>query len=389
MIMNLSKVFLAFPLLISLEGLNQNEVPTNTQGEVLTQSYSPSYNAQGAIAISHKFNNKWLSEDSFFADASFTYWYLSEEGLKIATNAVLNGSTLNYSTNTHSHFPTFNYQPGFKVGIGSIYANEWVSRIEYTWASASSDGKGMTSSPGGNLPAGSSTVSSGSPVFVVDDWFLQGSSSGQALAASSISSNWKLHMNIVDITCGRPWYQGKNVIISPMGGLELAFISQQMNVALTEVPLQLSPLPFQPIHSRNKLNSWAVGFIGGGECKTLLPWNLYLQGSGSISLLYTTYTTIKHSEDIASTAFNPGPYKASYKNYHAVRPNAIVDMGLGWGKYFCHNACYVDLSANYEFSIYWAQNMMRKLLDDVLTGTSAAPADLFIQGLTITGSLHF
>lgn len=375
-------------LLACLIGLSVHGL-SGQQREILGQDYSPSYNAPAAVAVSHKLTQKWLAEESFFADASFTYWYLSEEGLEIATNGVLNGSTLYYSTKTSSYFPSFNYEPGFKVGIGSIHANEWVSKAEYTWTHAHVGSSGLHSASGGTLPAGSTTTTAGTSVFVVNDWFLQGSSSGQALAASSISSHWTLNMNTLDLTAGRPWYQGKSLILSAMGGLELAFISQEMKISLTEAAGQLTSLPSQPIDSRNHSNSWGIGLITGGECLRLLPWDFYINGKGSLALLYTTYTSIKHSEDIASTAFNPGPYKTSYKNYHAVRPSASLDLGLGWARYFCNNSCYLDLSLSYQFSIYWAQNMMRKLLDDTLVGISAAPADLFTQGLTLTAAIHF
>ncbi len=372
-------------LSLSAEPVN----PVAYQGNVVHDDYLPAYNAPAAIAVTHKIEQAGMSNLSFFADASFTYWYISEEGLKIASNSVLNGSLLSFPINSHTYFPSFQYQPGFKLGLGLINHDEWQYQIDYTWARSHVGASNLNHTSGGNIPAGSTTVATGTAVFISDDWFLQGSSLGQALAANSISSHWTVNMNIVDFTAGRPFYQGKRLIISPSGGLELAFISQNMNVSLYELVGQFSSLPAQPIESRTSSHSWGIGPTAGCESRYLLPWNLYLNGKGSFSLLYTTYTTLKHSEDAASTAFNPGPYTLSQNNYHAMRPNSSLELGLGFGKYFCNNRCYFNLSCTYEFSIYWAQNMMRKLLDDYLTGTSPAAADLFTQGLSINTSINF
>ncbi len=363
--------------------------PPSRHGEVLDGNYAPAYNAPSAVAVSHKVDGMGMSNLSFFADLAFTYWYLSEEGLKIASNGVLNTATLAYPIKAHTFYPAFQYEPGFKIGVGMIDKDEWQYRVGYTWAHTHVGANKLNSTPGGDLPAGTTTIAAGAAVFVSDDWFLQGSSGGQALAASSISSHWNLTMNIVDITGGRPYYQGKRLILSPCGGLELAFISQEMEVALSEFSAQI-PLPSpQPIESHTNSQSWGIGPTAGCESKLLLPWDLYLEGKGAFSLLYTTYTTLKHSEDAAATNFNPGHYKLSHNNYHAMRPSASMELGLGWGRYLGNSCCYADLAFTYEFSIYWAQNMMRKLLDDFLTGTAPAAADLFTQGLSITGSFNF
>jgi len=359
------------------------------QGEFLSERYASGYNKEAATAVTHKLRHG-LSDSNFFIDASFTYWYLSQEGLKIATNGVLaSGSNLLLAKDTSSYFPHFNYKPGFKIGIGGVNCSEWQWKGEYTWVHANIETKTTSLPPNEISPAGSLITADGTAVFVMNDWFLQGSTLGQPLAASAISSKWLLNMNLIDLTVGRPYYQGRNLTIHPFGGLQIAVISQKMNLAIFEAIGQLFNLPSQPIRSLNNSHSWGLGPTIGFDGNCLLPCRFRLEGNGALSLLYTTYTSIKHSEDAASTLFNIGPYTASLKNYRAIRPNASLELGLGWGKYTQNGATHIDLSLTYNFAIYWAQNMMRKLLDDISAGISPAPADLFTQGLTVTGRLDF
>jgi hypothetical protein len=160
-----------------------------------------------------------------------------------------------------------------------------------------------------------------------------------------------------------------------------------MNVLLTEAVGQISSLADQPIESTNSSNSWGVGPILGVSGNCLLGKGFRLEGSASTTLVYTTYTSINHSETVASTLFNPGPYTATYTNYIGLRPNIDAVLGLGYGKYLHSCDMHIDFAVAYEFSMYWGQNMMRKLLDNVLTGTSPAPSDLLLQGLIL--SLQF
>lgn len=67
-------------------------------------------------------------------------------------------------------------------------------------------------------------------------------------------------------------------------------------------------------------------------------------------------------------------------DYGCLRPMAELGIGLGWGRYFL---------VSYDFTYMWNQNMMRKLLDDTLTGTASNASDLYFHGLTITGRLEF
>jgi hypothetical protein len=202
-------------------------------------------------------------------------------------------------------------------------------------------------------------------------------------------------LDLIDLVASRPFYQGRCVTVSPFAGLRSALIRQSMSVYLNEAATLfngtalLGAAPSQPLVSHNHSNSWSIGPRVGASSYCLFPQGFRLEGDMAASLLYTRYTSVKHSETVASTAFNPGPYHVAYTDYSCVRPAAEFGLGLGWGRYFSNNDFHLDLSADYDFMIFWSQNMMRKLLDDTLTGTGPAPSDLFLHGLTATARFDF
>jgi hypothetical protein len=321
----------------------------------------------------------------FFVDASFTYWYVAEEGLKIASDGVLNGSELSSPIDTNHYFPSFQYTPGFKVGIGLLANEKWEYRADYTWVYSNVHTSGLQQANGGDIPAGSLITSPGEPVFVVNKWFDQLSSTDQLVAATSLSAHWNVHINLIDVTGSRPLYEGKRFTFSPKGGLEAALISQHLNLSVTQALTQFPAIPPQPIHSYNQSQSWGIGPILGATSTQRLPCSFYLEEGGAFSLLYTTYTSIKHTEDPTSSDFNPGPYTSSIKNYYAIRPNAFLDLGIGWKNHCKRSNRQLDISLSYEFALYWAQNLMAPLLQRFPN----AADNLFTQGLTFNAMLTF
>ena len=151
----------------------------------------------------------------------------------------------------------------------------------------------------------------------------------------------------------------------------------------------LSNLATQPIGSRSHSNSWSIGPRVGLDSYCLLPMGFRFEGGLAGSLLFTSYTSIVHREDVASVSFNEGPYSVSYSNYNCLRPMAELGLGFGWGMYLSDRDFHIDFSADYDFMLFWSQNMMRNLLDDTLTGTSPSSSDLYLHGLTLTGRFNF
>jgi len=363
------------------------KTPCNAQGEPLN-CYEPAYNAHAVTNVNPKEWSPRLPSIAAFADMSFIYWYAGEEGLTLASNGVYNSGTIYFAESTKTIIQSSDYKPGFMLGAGIVGYGDWQIKAEYTWYRGTNGTDSGTLS--GTVPtAGITTPSSGTAVWVVNDWFLQGTPS-QALSGSQVSSSWHVSMDLIDLMASRPFYQSRHLIVSPSGGLRSALIRQSMTVNLTESPtLFSSSVSSQPIQSRNHSNSWSVGPRGGCVSQCLLPKGLRIEGSFGLSLLYTRYTSIRHSEDAAATTFNAGPYITNYPAYNCLRPELDAGLGIGWGMYLGNQDYHLDFSMDYDFMIFWSHNMLRRFLDDTLTGTSPGSSDLYFHGLTITGRFDF
>ncbi|MCX6988582.1 MAG: Lpg1974 family pore-forming outer membrane protein [Chlamydiae bacterium] len=316
----------------------------------------------------------------FFFDGSFTYWYGKQEGMEIAETGIVSSSgVVDFNSHNKVFSPSFSYQPGFKVGFGLQGNNDWNLQADYTWFRGSD-----TTSKSAHA---NDTENSGSGVWVLDDWFLQTSSTGQSISGSHVKSNWHLALDQLDIFASNPIYMNKNIVVTSMYGLRTTFIGQKMNIKVTEDLGSTSSLPSQPIHSKNKSHCWGIGPQAGLDMQYHLPMGFRFEGDLMASLLYTTFTKIKHEEDAILTTTSE--LSTSWSNYTTMRPVIDLGLGIGWKKDLSGNKYCIDFSASYDFSMYWGQNIMRKMLDEFWSGTSAAASDLFFQGLTLNAAFTF
>ena len=127
------------------------------RGEPAGNEFSAAYNAPACINL----NQSW----SGFADASFIYWSVQEDGLEIATSADLHEGSQAMSLHSVSMGIEPRYFPGFKVGLGAIYQGEWSIAAEYTWL------RTRTTISKAAPKASPLEAMIGEGIWYVDDWF--------------------------------------------------------------------------------------------------------------------------------------------------------------------------------------------------------------------------
>jgi len=377
--------FRLFALLNSLlfTALVSAEIPTLffQEGDVLPKKqYPAAYNASSQVSLE---NNKGGPLPDIFVDGSFLYYHADEEGLDLATSAGLaseiGGFFVVATSNSKTAFQEFKYKPGFKVGIGARFC-EWTLAAEYTQLR-------QTTKTNRKAPAPNLFGAFG--VWILNDWFQQISPVGQAISATSLNSKWHLSIDLADLTLSRPFYEGRNLSVSPFFGLRGAWIRQNMKVGIF-IPTELiSNQVSDETVSRNSSSSWAVGPRAGLEADCLLGKGFRLQGALAGSLLFTQYTHVTHKENVANSAAIPSSLRSRYTNYNCLRPIGEIGLGIGWGSYFSGQKCHIDFSAAYDFLVFWDQNMIRKLLDSVTGGIGASSGNLNLHGLTLTARLDF
>lgn len=336
----------------------------------------PPYN----LPISFARSKLECKKNSFFVTGAYTYWYAGEEGLDIARsgNFIAGDDPYFISSNTVLSQP-FEYRSGFKV-IGGWRKNNWILSAGYIWV-ANSTHQNSTINPA-SLDLTTNT-------WVVAPWFIQQASDGGSLSGTNVISKWRLTMNIADFLLSHPCGVGARLAITPFGGLRAAWICQKMDLTLTETFGIFPNLAPQPISSYNGSKSWAIGPKFGAEVNVLLGCGFKVVGAGSLSLLYTEYTTVYHNEQLASPdAYPTSNVTAVNKNQQTIRPAVECGLGFAWGKYLFKQNCYFNLSATYDFMYWWNQNMMRQMLSQLWNRTSCN-GDLYLHGLTLAASLSF
>jgi len=329
--------------------------------------YLPSYNAPASVALK---NRTW----NFYVDGSYIYWLAGEEGLTLAYSRILSGASV-FNIDVTTIDQPFQYQSGFKAGLG-VAGDNGTLDAKYTWirqkTSVSSD------APAHNIPG--TTDIWDSPWFV--DTFLFG---------SDLDSEWTLQMDLVDLTVGRPYYQGPFITVAPFVGLRGAFIRQYLHLHETSVlvPGHVTETTVQ--HSNNLSHSWGIGPRSGLTASCLCMGGFRVFGNIAASLLFTQYTKLAIDDDLVSSDFRAFSRKeeAAITNLNVLRPALETGLGIGWGFYTPSQNFHFDIEASYDFSFYWNQNMMRYLVDSIHEQVAPSANNLYLQGLTVTAGFTF
>lgn len=341
-------------------------------------------------------------QNMFFADASFIYWNVSQEYMDFARPSMVTGegATLSFTPvpNAHVATPNFKYKPGFKVGIGIDTAYDgWVVRAEYTWLHQKISTQVGSATPNETILP---TAFPDGQLFTFTDWFPGRASVpvaiSDATAALGMGSHWKMHLDMVDLTVGRPHWLSRNLSIFPSVGLRGLWIRQSYDLTAFGGAIVGSGgvLHLFAVTSNNNSHCWSVGPTASMAANWLIGAGLRIESDMGFSLLYTRYTKIQHQENnvvfiITPTADN---IDGNMNNLGCVRPTADMGLGLGWGTYFCNKDYHIDLVARYDFNVFWDQNVMRNLVGNLgnnLVGYADPVGDLYLHGLTVTAKFDF
>ena len=330
-------------------------------------------------------------EWSPFIDASFIYWLVEEDGLQLAQSAILSQGSQVMSPDTKFAEFSFGYSPGFKVAVGATYDKEWNMKVQYTYLHGSRTFEKEPPDNESDIP--------GFSVWNVNDWFVQtatfsqlNSPQAQSLSATKIRADWKLDLNVIDASVERPSYIGTSFVVIPFAGIRSVWITQSVKVALFQPAAAVGGAQYlspQPILSKTQSKNFSIGPLIGCEANYLLPLGWRITAHGAASLLATRSTTLQHTEDAQSVAVSEGPYVINHAHYHGVLPNAEIGLGFGWGKYLGNGRYYLDFAASYDFIIFWAQNVLRQMLDEAWNGTGSTAGNLSFNGLTLNAHLSF
>jgi len=298
---------------------------------------------------------------------SYLYWQPRQDGMEVGFSQTITGSFANFTANNLLLNLDWPYKTGFKVGFGiHTSLDDWDLSAEYTWFH-------MTHQRSFNQ----------FPIFV--NWFalntspLQGGTFQNEF--SSLEADWKVHLDMGDVELGRASYVGTNLILRPHLGGRILWLEQSYLQSGNEVFLD------SILTMDSKSRCFAVGprvgvgadFVFGGRC-------LRFFGNANASLLYSRYHVHYASPTIPTDPFGGATNITATNTISTVRANADVGAGFALGFYVGHHNFHIDISASYDFQVFFNQNMMAPL---AFITSEPNIGNLYIQGLTATLRLDF
>ena len=306
---------------------------TNLESLKSDQCFYPMYNAPARIDVQAAWN--------FIVSASFIYWQPEMVGIDLGYRVSTDLSSQPHSVvNLHNK-----YRPGFKVLLGTHYDyDDWNINARYTRFHARDrmqDAKGDI-------------------LFHFFD---------ESTNITSIDTRWRPHIDYFDLEVGRPYYNGKHLLIKPSASVKGGWSKQTFthNVIINELANK----------SNFETKSWFLGPRGVLDIHWLLTYDFRLFLNSSVSLMYQKFKT----KDRFTSAFVPLTYSRRFDAKSIqLTPTFDLNPGFGWSSYFDHNNWHVDLFASYNFLYLFNQNEFTSV--DAL-------GDLMFHGLEISLKFDF
>lgn len=300
---------------------------------------------------------------NFSVNVAFNEYQAVQDSMELAYES----STSNKVSNGSLIVLNYDYHPGFQVGftLNTPY-DYWVLGGEFLWYQGNSGRKKTAEEPLYYL----------SPLFIGDSPFIR-----------SLDANWKLYVDVADLYLSRPYYLGEKWKVVPYSGFRGSWISQTLKLdanLFDEVPTTQSAII--------KSKSWGIGPRVGFRSNFLLGCGISLFGDLASSILYTRYNKIdaEFKNSLSQES------RTSNNQFGSVRPNIDAGLGVEWdsllafssGSYDWKKTFYLNLSASYNFSLFFAQNMGVALVS-AADSSDSTPGNLYLQGLTISLAFVF
>jgi hypothetical protein len=352
--MNKSTMILA-SLILGIAGYADPQVKRcqPSQSGIPKEVYPLGYNAPACMNVPGWNVDVW---------GSFCYWNVNQEIMDVVYVPINPSETLADVVNGSIVNIEDTWTPGFKVGLAcTMETDGWVGSAEYTWVRSSTSVSGSNTTGNASLDY---TISSLIPTFTVS-------------GVTRFSSDWKMHLDQIDLLFSRPKYQGTRVAVSPFAGLRALWIRQRQTLNFTLDGIS------NPLTSKSQM--WSIGPAAGISSHWLLGKGFRLEGSGAASLLYARYTDISfHFTELTNL-----PNQGKLTNVNAIRPTAECGIGIGWSSYLSNQNYLLDFSARYDFKYFWSQNMERWLTSTLGGYQGNEVGALMLHGLTLSSGIDF
>ncbi len=162
--------------------------------------------------------------------------------------------------------------------------------------------------------------------------------------ATAMKSEFKVGLDILDLTVGREFYLSQRIIILPFFGLRAWWSTQHENLTFF--------VPDRPFSTNfTRAGYWGVGPFAGADIRGLVWCGSYLLARAGVSIPYSPdrkYKVVKNFPTSIPPVVNTEKIGPHPSHYPYMYPMTEAGIGLGWGTYLCGCAYHIDIKATYE-----------------------------------------
>jgi hypothetical protein len=269
---------------------------------------------------------------SLFAD--FIYWEAREANLDFATS----GASGNITSQGQTYYPSFGYQPGFKVGAAVTLGHDnWDLTADYTWLNTSG-GKTSVSQD----PATSTLTATNNLPF-----------SEEIESIAQADGSWGFVYNLANLTLGRDYYISEYLTLRPFFGLSGAWNHQ--NNRNHYLYTLVGSYQFDSYLA--KQSYWGVGFSSGLNTAWCFDKNWSIYGDFSVLNMWSKYTVKKSQITYNATGttvdYDSGTVMFSTQGIQYGLQNVIdIQMGLRWQMQYDDNKMGFLIQAGWDQQVW-------------------------------------
>ncbi len=310
-----------------------------------------------------------------YVSLDFIWWKTFVGGMEYAySGAVDNGGNVPFGASTAKGYvqkPNFDFQPGFKAGIGVNFNHDgWDLYAEYTYLASLSETNHLTSSSGrGALNIPQVYLNSN----VVTD-----------IPLANASCNWKQNFSVIDFELGRDYFVSRYLTLRPSAGFKTAWINEQSKISYvptTSVNADGSSVGNTPTAAllTYRQNMWGLGIRTGLNAGWHVTKNWSFYNDFAFTALWSDFH-IHQKQNLTETFYGAQTSQLTKESLQTVIP--VLEAGLG----LSYITWWEQSRYRFEFRAGWEEQIW---LDFNHFMTLGGTGNLSVQGLTLKGILNF
>ena len=300
----------------------------------------------------------------------FLYWTARLDTLTYCRTGQGNLINLSPTEKGQSYFVDWNWDPGFKVGLGWNFDHGgWDMHLTYSWFY--------------NNVGDSKSSSNLSPSFSILTPFIQ---SIADFYIDKAHAHWDLHYQVGDLDLGHAYSINKYLHLRPFIGIKGTFQKQSYNVFFETIPVTIANQDLNLVfQSRNKHSYWGIGMQAGLSSAWHFTPSFSLYGNFALSGIWSHYNISRKDvfESINQSSVADFTHFHNHAVLHLIKPVFEYAIGLRLESYLFQRAFYVRLQAGWESHIWLNQTLYINIQEQF------DRFDLSLQGLTARLRIDF